>query len=121
MAEALLLIGFFVLASISAWVSSLILASVFPFFNFKKEYTEYLLRVSGAPLTRLRLLLTDYGANSYFFRIDWGYDSPAPGALKTTPNRNLFRMLLLALATLIFTVFLWVAAFAMFNIISARI
>ncbi|WP_170420659.1 hypothetical protein [Ruegeria arenilitoris] len=121
MVEALLLLGFFVLASISAWVSSLILASVFPFFNFKKEYTEYLLRVSGAPPTRLRLLLTVYGANSYFFKIDWGHDSPAPGALKTTPNRNLFRMLLLALATLIFTVFLWIAAFAMFNIISARI
>ena len=102
MAEALLLLGFFVLASISAWVSSLILASVFPFFNFKKEYTEYLLRVSGAPPARLRLLLTVYRANSYFFKIDWGYESPAPGALKTTPNRNLFRMLLLAFATLIF-------------------
>ncbi|EEX08533.1 hypothetical protein SL1157_0551 [Ruegeria lacuscaerulensis ITI-1157] len=121
MAEALLFLGFFLLASISVCVSSLFLASVFPFFNFKKEYTEHLLRVSGAPPTRLRLLLTVYGANSYFFKIDWGYDSPAPGALKTTPNRNLIRMPLLALATLIFTVFLRVAAFAMFNIIPARI
>ncbi|WP_170440323.1 hypothetical protein [Ruegeria arenilitoris] len=121
MAEALPLLGFFMIASTSVWLSSLILASVFPFFNFKKEYAEYLLRVSGAPPTRLRLLLTVYGANSYFFKIDWGYESPAPGALKTTPNRNLFRVLLLALATLIFTVFLWFAAFAIFNFISALI
>lgn len=121
MAEALRLRGFFMIASISVWVSSLILASAFPFFNFKKEYIEYLVRVSGAPPTRLRLLLRVYGANSYFFKIDRRYDSPAPGALKTTPNRNLFRMLLLALATLIFTVFLWVAAFAIFNFISALI
>jgi len=121
MAEALLLLGFLMIASISVWVSSLILASVFPFFNFKKEYTEYLVRVSGAPPTRLRLLLTVYGANSYFFITDWAHDSPAPGALKTIPNRNLFRVLLLAPAALIFTAFLWVAAFAFFVIISALI
>ncbi len=68
------MLGFFVSANILLWASSLPLASLFPFFTFKEEYTEHFLRGNETPSSRRSLYLTFYGACNSFFIADWAQD-----------------------------------------------
>lgn len=113
------MLGFVVMAIISCWASGLLLACLFPVFNFKKEYTEFFTKVSGTPPSQRRLVLTLYGAGSYYFMTDWAHESLQSGALKVFPNRNLARILFFQFASILTALLLWSLAAIIFVIVTA--
>ena len=44
-----LLFGFLIVGLASIWLSGLLLASIFPLFNYKAEFIEYYTKRTGAP------------------------------------------------------------------------
>ncbi len=114
-----LMVGFVVVAGISYWASTLLLASLFKIFNFKEEYIQYYTRVSGAPPSRKRQIITAFGACSHFFMMDWAHDSATPNGLKLVPNGNMVRMLFLGFASFLSAGILWVLAAFVYLLVGA--
>ena len=112
------MIEFVVVMTLSSWATMILLASIFPIFNFKDEFIDFWTKARGIPPARRRLLLNAYGAANYFFMVERCHDPHMPNAILLIPNAKMFRLLLLQGASLITAMLFWVIAFVIFIVLA---
>ena len=95
----LLILGFFAVAYVSIWASGLLLASVFPVFNFREEFIEYYTKRTGAPPSRAKLIRTLHGAGHWFFVTEKSYRPWTPHSLSLIPTAFLLRHMMFGLGS----------------------
>ncbi|MCA0908008.1 hypothetical protein LCM27_16535 [Ruegeria marisrubri] len=107
----LFMFGFVTIMTLTSWAAAILLASVFPIFNFKDEFVEFWIRTRGSPPSRRRLILNAYGAANYFFMAEKCHDLNVPNGIRIVPNANFFLSFMLGFASILVAVLFWVAVF----------
>ncbi|NPD20971.1 hypothetical protein [Alterinioella nitratireducens] len=110
----LLIFGAVAIIGISGWGSMILVAALFPAFNFKDEFVEFYEKTTGAPPSRRRLILNAYGATNYFFLTEMCWRPLTQNSIRIVPTASFIRVLLMAWIAIFTSLILWAIVLVLF-------
>ena len=110
----LFIFGAVAIIGISGWGSMILVATLFPAFNFKDEFVEFYERTTGAPPSRRRLILNAYGATNYFFLTEMCWRPVTQNSIRIVPTASFIRVFLMGWIALLTSLMLGAIALAVF-------
>jgi len=110
----LLIFGAVAIMGISGWGSMILVAALFPAFNFKDEFVEFYESATGAPPSRRRLILNAYGATNYFFLTEMCWRPLTQNSIRIIPTASFIRIFLMGWIAILVTLVLWAIALVVF-------